>query len=83
MFVAFDEFDLRRIHRGLVVWVYQVLYSFFSLSIVIVKQAVALFKRFFLQPLIPQFRISEHHYGKRYNASIILRPIKKLSNSTM
>jgi hypothetical protein len=47
MFVAFDEFDLRRIHRCLVVWVDQVLVSFFSPSIVIAKKAVALFKRFF------------------------------------
>ncbi len=35
--------------------------------IVVVKKNVQVFKRFFLQPLMPQFRHSEHYYGKRYN----------------
>jgi hypothetical protein len=30
------------------------------------QKNVAVFKRFFLQPLMPQFRHSEHYYGKRY-----------------
>ncbi len=30
------------------------------------QKNVAVIKRFFLQPLIPQFRHSEHYYGKRY-----------------
>jgi hypothetical protein len=30
------------------------------------KKNVPVFKRFFLQPLMPNFRISEHYYGKRY-----------------
>jgi len=34
--------------------------------IVVVEKNVPLSKRFFLQPLIPQFHISEHIYGKRY-----------------
>jgi hypothetical protein len=29
------------------------------------QKNVAVFKRFFLQPLMPQFRHSEHSYGKR------------------
>jgi hypothetical protein len=33
------------------------------------QKNVALFKRFFLQPLIPQFLNSEHYYGKRYKYS--------------
>jgi hypothetical protein len=28
------------------------------------------FKRFFLQPLLPQFRIPEHNYGKRYKKQV-------------
>jgi hypothetical protein len=31
------------------------------------QKNVPVFKRFFLQPLMPQFRHSEHNYGKRYN----------------
>jgi len=31
------------------------------------QKNVPVFKRFFLQPLMPQFRHSEHYYGKRYN----------------
>jgi len=31
------------------------------------QKNVLVFKRFFLQPLIPQFRISEHNFEKRYN----------------
>ena len=30
------------------------------------QKNVPAFKRFFLQPLMPQFRNSEHYYGKRY-----------------
>jgi len=30
------------------------------------QKNVAVFKRFFLQPLMPQFRNSEHYYEKRY-----------------
>jgi len=30
------------------------------------QKNIPVFKRFFLQPLIPQFRNSEHYYGKRY-----------------
>jgi hypothetical protein len=30
------------------------------------QKNVPVFKRFFLQPLMPNFRISEHYYGKRY-----------------
>ena len=30
------------------------------------QKNIAVFKRFFLQPLMPQFRHSEHYYGKRY-----------------
>ncbi len=30
------------------------------------QKNVPVFKRFFLQPLMPQFRHSEHYYGKRY-----------------
>ncbi len=30
------------------------------------QKNVPVFKRFFLQPLMPHFRISEHYYGKRY-----------------
>jgi len=30
------------------------------------QKNVPLFKRFFLQPLMPLFRYSEHYYGKRY-----------------
>jgi hypothetical protein len=31
------------------------------------QKNVPVFKRFFLQPLMPHFCISEHYYGKRYN----------------
>jgi len=31
------------------------------------QKNVPVFKRFFLQPLMPQYRHSEHNYGKRYN----------------
>ena len=31
------------------------------------QKNVSVFKRFFLQPLIPQFRVPEHDYGKRCN----------------
>ncbi len=31
------------------------------------EKNVPVFKRFFLQPLMPQFRISKHYYEKRYN----------------
>jgi hypothetical protein len=30
------------------------------------QKNVPVLKRFFLQPLMPQFRIWEHYYGKRY-----------------
>jgi len=30
------------------------------------QKNVPVFKRFFLQPHMPQFRISEHYYEKRY-----------------
>ena len=30
------------------------------------QKTVPVFKRFFLQPLMPQFRHLEHNYGKRY-----------------
>jgi len=30
------------------------------------QKNVPVFKRFFLQPLMPHFRHSEHYYGKRY-----------------
>ena len=33
------------------------------------QKNVPVFKRFFLQQLIPQFRNSEHYYGKRYKTS--------------
>jgi hypothetical protein len=36
------------------------------------QKNVPVFKRFFLQPLMPQFRISEHYYGKRYKKSAVL-----------
>ncbi len=32
----------------------------------VVKKTFRYSNVFFLQPLIPQFRISEHNYGKRY-----------------
>ena len=35
--------------------------------IVVVKKIVAVFKRFFLLPIMPLFLISKHYYGKRYN----------------
>jgi len=31
------------------------------------QKNVPVFKRFFLQPLMPPFRFLEHYYGKRYN----------------
>jgi hypothetical protein len=31
------------------------------------QKNVPVFKRFFLQTLMPQYRHSEHYYGKRYN----------------
>ncbi len=34
------------------------------------QKNVPVFKRFFLQPLIPQFRHSEHYYGKRYKTVV-------------
>ncbi len=30
------------------------------------QKNVPVFKRFFLQPFMPHFRILEHYYGKRY-----------------
>ncbi len=42
------------------------------------QKNVPVFKRFFLQPLMPHFRISEHYYGKRYNSAIFT-----LWNSTL
>jgi len=38
--------------------------------IVVVKKNVAVLKRFFLQPLMPKFRCSEHYYRKRYKSLI-------------
>jgi hypothetical protein len=38
--------------------------------IVVVEKNVPVFKRFFLQPLMPQYRHSEHNYGKRYNSGL-------------
>ncbi len=35
------------------------------------QKNVPVFKRFFLQPLMPHFRISEHYYGKRYKMKIL------------
>jgi hypothetical protein len=32
------------------------------------QKNVPIFKRFFLQPLMPQFRNLEHYYEKRYKA---------------
>jgi len=39
------------------------------------QKNVAVPQRFFLQPLMPQFRYSEHYYGKRYK--INLSPIAR------
>ncbi len=36
------------------------------------QKNVAVFKRFFLQPLMPHFRIPEHYYGKRYKICPVL-----------
>jgi hypothetical protein len=54
------------------------------------QKTVPVFKRFFLQPLMPQFRISELYYGKRYKkqrqpntevAAHFLWPATKNSNN--
>jgi hypothetical protein len=34
------------------------------------QKNVAVFRRFFLQSLIPQFRNSEHYYEKRYKLQL-------------
>jgi hypothetical protein len=36
------------------------------------QKNVPVFKRFFLQPLMPQFRNSEHYYEKRYSWLLFL-----------
>ena len=41
------------------------------------QKNVPVFKRFFLQPLIPQFRHSEHNYGKRYISQAKLKRFKR------
>jgi len=41
------------------------------------QKNVPLFQRFFLQPLIPQFRNAEHYYEKRYKYIIVLSGLKR------
>ena len=41
------------------------------------QKNVPLFKRFFFQPLIPPFRISEFIFGKRYNLTLHRKPAAK------
>ena len=43
---------------------------FKAACIVVVKKTFRLADLFFLQPFIPQFHISEHNFGKRYNHTI-------------
>jgi hypothetical protein len=42
------------------------------------QKNVPVFERFFLQPLMPNFLISEHYYGKRYN--LIIRSLHRTLN---
>jgi hypothetical protein len=41
------------------------------------QKKVPVFKRFFLQPLMPHFRISEHYYGKRYKSAKMHDPAQR------
>ncbi len=47
------------------------------------QKNVPIFKRFFLQPLMPQFRNSENYYEKRYKSRAAYFRAVELFNNTV